>query len=134
MGSFVEKVKSLTIGSPDKDLAALMGPVIHRCSFEKIRAVIDESNKDPTLKCLVGGAYDDSQGYFVKPTVYLADSPEHKLFNGEIFGPVLTVHVYPGAEYSNIMESIDRKGGGLALTGAVFARSQPAIREAEDTL
>ena len=134
LGLFLKDVGDITIGSPDKDLAAFMGPVIHRRSFDKIKAVIDESNKDPSLKLLTGGTYDDSQGFYVKPTVYLADSPDHRLFNYEIFGPVLAIYVYPDAEWSAVLDKVDQAGGGFALTGAVFAQSRAAIREAEDAL
>lgn len=134
LSALVADVNNITIGSPDKQLSAYMGPVIHQRSFDKIKAIIDESNKDSSLKLLTGGTYDDSEGYYVKPTVYLAQSPDHKLFNYEIFGPVLAIHVYPDAEWSSILEKVDQSGGGFALTGAVFAQSRSAIREAEDAL
>ncbi|KAH0439631.1 1-pyrroline-5-carboxylate dehydrogenase [Colletotrichum camelliae] len=134
LSKLTENVKKITIGSPDGDLNAFMGPVIHDRSFEKIKRIIDESNKDPSLKLLVGGTYDGSNGYYVKPTVYLADSPEHRLFNEEIFGPVLAVNIYPDAEWSSTLKKVDQGGGGFALTGAVFAKDRTAIREAEDTL
>ncbi|KAF7595994.1 Delta-1-pyrroline-5-carboxylate dehydrogenase, mitochondrial [Aspergillus hancockii] len=127
-------VKEITIGSPDKDFEAFMGPVIHRQSFNKIKSVLDASNKDPSLTLLAGGTYDDSVGFFVHPTVYQAQSPEHKLFDEEIFGPVLAVYVYPDAEWSSILKKADQSGGGFALTGAVFAKERTAIREAEDAL
>tara|TARA_R110002003_G_scaffold236_9_gene17147 strand:- start:666 stop:2153 length:1488 start_codon:yes stop_codon:yes gene_type:complete len=134
LDAFLKDVSEITQGNPHEDLAAFMGPVIHRRSFEKIKAVIDESNNDPSLKLLAGGTYDDSKGFYVKPTVYLADSPDHKLFNYEIFGPVLAIHVYPDAEWKGILEKVDQAGGGFALTGSVFANSRAAIREAEDAL
>ncbi|KAI4666811.1 uncharacterized protein J4E79_002851 [Alternaria viburni] len=132
--TLVDDVKGITQGNPHEDLAAFMGPVIHRRSFEKIKAVIDESNQDSSLKLLVGGTYDDSEGFYIKPTVYLADSPDHKLFNYEIFGPVLAIYVYPDAEWNQVLEKVDQAGGNFALTGAVFANSRIAIREAEDAL
>ncbi|KAM5344399.1 hypothetical protein ACJ41O_012936 [Fusarium nematophilum] len=135
---FISKLKAgvneITIGNPDKDFEAFMGPVIHRNSFEKIKSIIDESNKDSSLKLITGGEYDGSVGFYVKPTVYQADSPDHKLFNEEIFGPVLAIHVYPDAEWKPLLQNIDKNGGGLALTGAVFANSRAALREAEDAL
>ncbi|KAI8308467.1 Delta-1-pyrroline-5-carboxylate dehydrogenase [Colletotrichum sp. SAR11_59] len=134
LSKLTENVKKITIGSPDGNLNAFMGPVIHDRSFEKIKRIIDESNKDPSLKLLVGGTYDGSNGYYVNPTVYLADSPEHRLFNEEIFGPVLAVNIYPDAEWSSTLKKVDQGGGGFALTGAVFAKDRTAIREAEDTL
>lgn len=127
-------VEKITIGSPDKDLDAFMGPVIHKNSFDKVKSIIDKSNQDPTVNLLVGGTYDGSDGYYVHPTVYTVESPNHDLFNTEIFGPVLSVHVYPDNEWSSILGKVDAAGGGLALTGAVFARDREVIREAEDTL
>ncbi|KAH7398659.1 Aldehyde/histidinol dehydrogenase [Phaeosphaeria sp. MPI-PUGE-AT-0046c] len=134
LDGFLKDVGEITQGNPHEDLAAFMGPVINRRSFEKIKAVIDESNKDSSLKLLAGGTYDDSTGFYVKPTVYQSNSPDHKLFNYEIFGPVLAIYVYPDAEWSSILEKVDEAGGNFALTGAVFANSRTAIREAEDAL
>ncbi|OJJ42310.1 hypothetical protein ASPZODRAFT_77330 [Penicilliopsis zonata CBS 506.65] len=127
-------VERITVGSPDGDLEAFMGPVIHRASFDRIKGVIDASNADPTLEVLAGGTYDDSVGFYVQPTVYRAQSPDHKLFHEEIFGPVLAVYVYPDAEYTSLLAQIDQAGGGFALTGAVFAADRVAIRQAEDAL
>lgn len=127
-------VGKITIGSPDKDLDAFMGPVIHGQSFEKIKSIIDKSNQDPSVKTLVGGTYDSSVGYYVQPTVYLVESPTHDLFNTEIFGPVLSVYVYPDEEWTPLLQKVDQAGGGLALTGAVFASDREVIRQAEDTL
>lgn len=132
--AFLRDVGEITQGNPHEDLAAFMGPVINRNAFEKIKAIIDESNKDPSLKLLAGGTYDDSTGFYIQPTVYQAESPDHKLFNYEIFGPVLAIHVYPDAEWTSILEKVDQAGGNFALTGAVFANSRAAIREAEDAL
>lgn len=127
-------VEKITMGSPDKDFEAFMGPVIHVKSFEKICGIIDTANQDSSVKTLVGGQYDNSVGYYVQPTVYVVDSPHHNLFNQEIFGPVLAVHVYEDADWTALLKDIDANGGNLALTGAVFARDQAAIRQAEDTL
>lgn len=127
-------ISEITIGNPDKDLGAFAGPVIHRRSFDKIKSVIDASNKDSSLKLIAGGTYDDSVGFYVNPTVYQASSPTHRLFDEEIFGPVLAVYVYPDVEWPTVLKSVDAAGGGLALTGAVFAQSRSAIREAEDAL
>lgn len=127
-------VEKISVGNPDTDFEAFMGPVIHKQSFDKIKNIIDESNKDSTLKLIAGGTYDDSKGYYVKPTVYQAQSPDHQLFNKEIFGPVLAIHVYPDAKWNEVLENVDQNGGGLALTGAVFAKDRKIIRQAEDTL
>ena len=127
-------VEDITMGNPEKDLEVFMGPVIHRRSFDKIKSVIDNCNKDPSLKLIAGGSYDDSVGFYVNPTVYQVDTPDHKLFNEEIFGPVLSVYVYPDSEWTSTLKKVDETGGGFALTGAVFAQDRRAIREAEDAL
>ncbi|KAF5121890.1 Delta-1-pyrroline-5-carboxylate dehydrogenase, mitochondrial [Metarhizium anisopliae] len=127
-------VEKMTIGSPDKDFEAFMGPVIHKHSFNKIKNIIEESNKDPALELITGGKCNDSQGYYIAPTVYRAQSPDHELFNREIFGPVLVLHVYPDAKWGETLQSVDRNGGGFALTGAVFAKDRKIIRQVEDTL
>lgn len=135
---FIEGLKAktaeITMGTPDGDMSAFMGPVIHKHSFEKIKGIIDASNKDPSVKLIAGGTYDGSKGYFVQPTIYQVDKPDHNLFNQEIFGPVLAVHVYPDAQWESILKQVDQAGGGLALTGAVFANNRAAIRQAEDAL
>ncbi|KXJ85463.1 1-pyrroline-5-carboxylate dehydrogenase [Microdochium bolleyi] len=127
-------VEKITIGSPDADMGAFMGPVIHERSFAKIKAVIDQSSNDDSLRLLVGGTYDGRKGYYVSPTVYIADSPDHRLFNEEIFGPVLVVYVFPDDQWQAILKKVDESGGGFALTGAVFANDRRAIRQAEDEL
>jgi 1-pyrroline-5-carboxylate dehydrogenase len=113
LDAFLKDVGEITQGNPHKDLAAFMGPVINRRSFDKIKAVIDESNKDSSLKLLAGGTYDDSTGFYVKPTVYQSNSPDHRLFNYEIFGPVLAIYVYPDAEWSSILKKVDEAGWKL---------------------
>jgi 1-pyrroline-5-carboxylate dehydrogenase len=128
------KVNEITIGGPDSKMDAFMGPVIHRRSFDKIKSIIDASNKDPSLKLLAGGTYDDSVGFYVNPTIYQANTPNHPIFEEEVFGPVLAVYVYPDSEWSSTLKAVDQSGGGFALTGAVFANERTAIREAEDTL
>ncbi|PWY90902.1 pyrroline-5-carboxylate dehydrogenase [Aspergillus heteromorphus CBS 117.55] len=114
------QINEIPIGFPE-DLVAFMGPVIHQASFEKVKSVIDASNKDSSLELIAGGTYDDSTGYFVHPTVYKAKNIDHNLFEQEIFGPVLAVYVYPDAEWSSTLKKVDQGGGGFALTGSVFA-------------
>ena len=81
----------------------------------------------------VGGEYDDSEGYFVRPTVLLSDDPTDEAFRVEYFGPILAVHVYPDEDYDRILDVIDT-GARYALTGAVIADDRTAIRKAEDRL
>ncbi|KAA8895456.1 Aldehyde/histidinol dehydrogenase [Sphaerosporella brunnea] len=128
------EVSALKIGAPDEGFDNFIGPVIHRQAFDKLRAVIDEANADPSLQLLVGGKYDDSRGYYIHPTVYVADSPEHPLFSKELFGPVLAVYVYPDNQWEQTLKLVDASGGGYGLTGSVFANDRFVIRQAEEAL
>ncbi|PMB72285.1 Delta-1-pyrroline-5-carboxylate dehydrogenase, mitochondrial [Beauveria bassiana] len=91
-------VAAITMGSPDGDLGAFMGPVIQKDSFNKIKSIIDASKNDSSVELVAGGTYDGSVGYYVYPTVYRVSSPDHNLMNQEIFGPVLAVYVYEDSE------------------------------------
>ena len=77
-----------------KGLYSFIGPVIHRGSFDKLSGVIDAAKSDPELDLLVGGSYDCSEGYYIRPTVYQTTNPRHELMSRELFGPVLVVYVY----------------------------------------
>jgi 1-pyrroline-5-carboxylate dehydrogenase len=128
------EVEKLRVGAPDEGFEHFIGPVIHRASFDKLKSVIEESNKDPSLSLLVGGKFDDAKGFFIHPTIYVAKSPEHKLFETELFGPVLVVYVYADKEWEGILKTVDESGGGYALTGSVFAKDRRVVRQAEEAL
>jgi 1-pyrroline-5-carboxylate dehydrogenase len=128
------ETSELKVGAPDESFENFIGPVIHRGSFDKLKGVIDSAKSDSSLKLLVGGKYDDSKGFFIHPTIYVANSPDHKIFNNELFGPILAVYVYPDEDFEGVMKTIDGSGGGYALTGSVFAKDRMVIRKAEDAL
>ncbi|KAG0133580.1 Aldehyde/histidinol dehydrogenase [Tuber indicum] len=128
------ETSELKVGAPDESFENFIGPVIHRGSFDKLKGVIDSAKSDPSLKLLVGGKYDDSKGFFIHPTIYVANFPDHKIFNDEFFGPILAVYVYPDEDFEGVMKTIDGSGGGYALTGSVFAKDRMVIRKAEDAL
>jgi 1-pyrroline-5-carboxylate dehydrogenase len=82
---------------------------------------------------VAGGEVDDSVGYFVQPTLLQVDDPVYKLMCEEIFGPVLTVYVYPAGQWTETLTLVDRTSP-YALTGAVFARDRRALVEADRVL
>ena len=134
----IERMENLRKGPPD-DFGNFIGPVIHKASFEKLAEVIDDANKDPDLELLVGGSYDGSKGYYIEPTIYRSESPDHKLFWAELFGPVVVLYVYaddkpdPDLAFKAVCRTIDETSF-YGLTGAVFARDRDAIRVAEHML
>ncbi|KAL4922475.1 Aldehyde/histidinol dehydrogenase [Aspergillus aurantiobrunneus] len=136
---FVDQVatetKNLKVGSPT-DFSNFCGPVIHEASFNKLSKVIDEAKNDPELELLAGGSYDDSNGWYIQPTVYRTSNPDHPLLTRELFGPVLVIHTYNDAteaDFSRIAEKIDQTGE-YGLTGSVFAQDRDALRLADDAL
>jgi 1-pyrroline-5-carboxylate dehydrogenase len=110
-----------------------MGAVIDKAAFESITSYIDYAKNANDAEIIVGGGYDDSKGYFIEPTVIVNTDPRFKLMEEEIFGPVLTVFVYPEQEYAQTLELCDTTSP-YALTGAIFALDRQAIELASQTL
>ncbi|KAL9599052.1 MAG: hypothetical protein Q9219_004086 [cf. Caloplaca sp. 3 TL-2023] len=127
------ELEAVKVGPPE-DFANFLGPVINKAAFDKITKAIDSANEDSALERVVGGTYDGSQGFYIDPTIYVSRTSDHTLFDRELFGPVLVASVYPDAEFDQVLDVVDRQGGGFALTGAIFASDQMAIRKAENRL
>jgi 1-pyrroline-5-carboxylate dehydrogenase len=126
------QVAELKVGDVG-DFGNFMGAVIDSGSFRTQKEAIDEARADSDSEVLVGGGYDDSQGYFVQPTVIETRDPNFRLLRDELFGPVVTAYVYPEREYEQTLELVDSTAP-YGLTGAVFARERGAIELAEDKL
>ncbi|KXH48739.1 delta-1-pyrroline-5-carboxylate dehydrogenase [Colletotrichum simmondsii] len=128
----LRETNNLKVGSPEQ-VDNFIGPVIHERSWTKLRDVIEEAKKDPAVELLAGGHTDNSQGWFVSPTIFQTNNAQHKLMRNELFGPILAVHVYPDAKYEEMLPVIDSTTQ-YGLTGAVFARDRSAIEAAEKGL
>ncbi len=111
------------------DFSNFMGAVIDAKAFKTIREYIEFARKSPDMEIIVGGGCDDSKGYFIEPTVVVSKDPKSKLMAEEIFGPVLTLYVYPEKEYEETLRLCD-KTSPYALTGAIFALDRAAIVKA----
>ncbi len=111
-----------------------MGAIIDQGAYEKVVSYLDYAKDNPEeYDVIFGGNYDSTKGWFVEPTVIQTGNPNGKLITEEIFGPVVTVYVYPDADYEETLRQCDR-ATGFALTGAVFARDREAIVVAERIL
>ena len=128
----VPMVQSFKMGSP-LDFSHFINAVIDEKSFDKIAGYIDKGKNDETVSLITGGNYDKSIGYFIEPTIFLVENPHHFLMEEEIFGPVLTMYVYPDGEYEETLKLVDETSP-YALTGAVFASDQGALTLANDLL
>ena len=116
-----------------RDFSNFMGAVIDARSFAKLKGAIDGARADSTAEVVIGGEYDDSQGWFVKPTVIEARDPKHDLMRTELFGPVLTVFVYDDARVDEALE-LCATTSDYGLTGAVFGDDRAALTHAKHKL
>jgi 1-pyrroline-5-carboxylate dehydrogenase len=114
-----------------QDFRNFMSAVIDKRAFDKICGYVDHAKKN--AKIIAGGGCDDSSGYFIQPTLVEAADPAYKLLCEEIFGPVVTAHVYDDAKWKETMTVVDATSP-YALTGAVFAQDRRAIVEATEAL
>jgi 1-pyrroline-5-carboxylate dehydrogenase len=114
------------------DLSTFLGAVIDEAAFRKHADAIGMA-KEAGADVLVGGRCDDTDGWFVEPTVLVTDDPRSDTMVRELFGPILTVFVYEDADWSATLELVDGTSP-YALTGAVFATDRSAIDEATTTL
>ncbi|HEX4214786.1 MAG TPA: L-glutamate gamma-semialdehyde dehydrogenase [Candidatus Dormibacteraeota bacterium] len=126
-----DEVPGIAMGDV-RDFSNFMGAVIDRRSFERQRAAIEEARGDG-YEVLAGGGTDDSRGWFVRPTVIVAQDPDARLLRDELFGPVVTIHVYADGGFEDAVELVDRTSP-YGLTGGVFATDREAIRLAENRL
>jgi 1-pyrroline-5-carboxylate dehydrogenase len=116
-----------------RDFRNFVGAVIDGRSFEKLSNAIDSARKTPDAGILFGGECDDSVGWFVQPTVIEAKNPRYDTMCTELFGPVLTIHVYDDARYAETLE-LCATTSDYALTGAIFADDRAAVRKATESL
>ncbi|MGW2391293.1 L-glutamate gamma-semialdehyde dehydrogenase [Streptomyces lydicamycinicus] len=124
---FAAEVDALSMGDVS-DLSNFMSAVIDERSFAKNKAAIDRAKADPTIEVVAGGTYDDSEGYFVRPTVLVSTDPENEIFKDEYFGPILGVYVYDDADYDTMLTQME-SASAYGLTGCVIAQDRAAAAE-----
>ena len=128
----VSLTESLTMG-PTTDFSNFMSAVIDDRAFAKHKDAIDRAHAASDVKVLAGGTYDDSVGWFVRPTVVEASDPTDEVFTTEYFGPILGVHVYDDRRYDRVVDQMESVAD-YALTGAVIATDRAAIASATERL
>jgi 1-pyrroline-5-carboxylate dehydrogenase len=129
---FLGATSALTYGDVT-DLKNYGGALIDERSFAKNVAAIERAKGAPGVTIAAGGEYDDSEGYFVRPTVLLSDDPTDEAFSNEYFGPILAVHVYDDDRWDDVLGVVDR-GSKYGLTGAVIADDRSAVLAAQNRL
>lgn len=128
----LDEIATIKVGDP-RDFRNYVNAVIDRAAFKSISEYLDFAKEDPNHEVLCGGTCDDSQGLFIQPTVVQSHDPRSKMMCEEIFGPVVTVFVYPAKEYEKSLE-LCNTSSPYALTGAIFAQDRFAIVKAVKAL
>lgn len=128
----ITDIQSFRIGSVE-DFQNFINAVIDEASFDKLASYIDRAKKDAEAEIIVGGGYDKTEGYFIEPTVILTSDPQYITMQEELFGPILTIYVYPQDAYEETLKLVDETSP-YALTGAIFAHDRYAISLAVDKL
>ncbi|AUD05670.1 L-glutamate gamma-semialdehyde dehydrogenase [Spirosoma pollinicola] len=116
-----------------EDFSNFVNAVIDERAFKKITAYIDEAKKSEGVEVVAGGNYDGSRGYFIEPTVLKVNDPKYRTMCEEIFGPVLSIHVYEPSEFENVLQILNTTSP-YALTGSIFAKDRYVIEQVTKTL
>jgi 1-pyrroline-5-carboxylate dehydrogenase len=119
-------VEEIRMGDPT-DFTNFMSAVIDQRAFTKISGYLDDARRNATI--VTGGVAAGDDGWFIRPTIVETADPGYRLLCEEIFGPVVTVHVYDDARWEETLRIVDTTSP-YALTGAVFATDRRAVREA----
>ncbi len=128
----VAEVEAIEVGDV-RDLKNFMGAVIDERAFAKHKAAITRAHESSSLDVIAGGTVDDSEGYFVRPTIVESSDPTDEMFATEYFGPILAVHVYEDADFESVVAQME-SFAPYALTGAIIAQDRAAIAWARTTL
>jgi 1-pyrroline-5-carboxylate dehydrogenase len=130
---FVAQVESLSMGDVSSDLSLFMGAVIDERAFAKHAGALQRARTRTAVRVLTGGGADDSEGFFVQPTVLECADPADEVFTTEYFGPILSVHVFDDARYDEVVaQAADI--APYALTGSIIAQDRSAIAAAAAAL
>lgn len=128
----IDLTEGLTMG-PVTDLHNFMGAVIDDRAFDKHRDAIERAQATPSLRVVAGGQCDDTDGFFVRPTIVTSSDPTDEMFKTEYFGPILSVHVFPDDTYEQVMTQLE-SFAPYALTGSIIAQDREAIAQATHAL
>lgn len=121
----IRDVSSFKMGSPE-DFSNFINAVIDEIAFDRLAGYLDQVKASDEAEIIVGGNYDKSVGYFIEPTVVVTTNPKFVTMQEELFGPILSIYVYPEDEFEKTLHIVDETSP-YALTGAIFSQDRYAI-------
>ncbi|WP_185217667.1 L-glutamate gamma-semialdehyde dehydrogenase [Sphingobacterium mizutaii] len=121
-------IKTFKIGGTE-DFSNFINAVIDEKAFDKITKYIDRAKESKDAEVVIGGEYDKSKGYFINPTVIVAEKADYETMSEELFGPVLTIYVYDDKKWAETLKLVDTTSI-YALTGSIISQDRYAIEEA----
>jgi 1-pyrroline-5-carboxylate dehydrogenase len=128
----IDGINSFKVGSVE-DFGNFINAIIDEKSFDKIVSFINDAKNNSETNIIAGGDFDKSKGYFIHPTIIEAKDPKYKTMCDEIFGPVLTIHVYDENKFEEALSLVDSTSP-YALTGSIIAQDRYAIELATHKL
>jgi 1-pyrroline-5-carboxylate dehydrogenase len=128
----IDTVKGTLMGDV-ADFRNFMGAVIDRTAYKRLAGYLEETRHSKDAEILAGGEADDSVGYFIRPTLILAHRPDYRTMCEELFGPIISLYVYPAGQWRQLLEIVDTTSP-YALTGSIFANDRRAIADAHEAL
>ena len=128
----IDGIRNIKMGSIE-DFTNFMGAVIDEKSFDKIKSYIDDVSNHPKVSVIAGGKCDKTKGFFIEPTVIETTDPYYITMCEEIFGPVLTIYIYPANDFEGTLNILDRTSP-YALTGSIIAKDRDAVELATERL
>ena len=128
----IESVNGLSQGST-LDFENFMSAVIDQRAFDRVRGAIDRAAADPNATIIAGGTYDDSEGFFIRPTVVECTDPAAEYFTTEYFGPFLAIYVYEDSEFDAMLAQMESVSP-YALTGSIIAQDRQAVAKVTEDL
>ncbi len=128
----MDQIRTIRMGDV-MDFGNYMNAVIDQKAFVSITSYIDHAKQASDAEILIGGQSDNTHGYFIEPTVVLTTNPLFRTMQEEIFGPVMTIYVYPEKKYGETLKICDETSP-YGLTGSIFAQDRQAVMAAYRSL